>query len=675
MSNNLDKSVIKAKITELVDALNYHNYRYYVLDDPEISDAEYDRLMRELLSLETEHPDLVSPDSPTQRVGGQRSEAFEPVTHAQPMLSLDNSLNEEEIVEFDKRIKRALGNSHDIEYVCEPKLDGLAVELVYENGRLTTASTRGDGMIGENVSQNMRTIKSVPLKLLPINGDFPERLDVRGEVILGNSAFEKLNRQREENGEPTFANPRNAAAGSLRQLDPGITASRPLDMYCYGVGEFSGLDLTSQWDVLQTLKALGLKTNPLTKKAVGIEQVKDFHQEMLERRESLAYEIDGIVVKVNDITLQQQLGVKTKSPRWAIAYKFPARQETTKVLDIIAQVGRTGALTPVAIMQPVNVGGVIVSRATLHNQDEIDRKDVRVGDWVVVQRAGDVIPEVVKVITAKRTGDEKKYTLPKTCPVCGSETIRIEGEAAQRCINLACPAQVKERIYHFASKGAMDIDGLGVRLVDQLVETGRVKDVADLYDLTVEHIARLERMATKSAENLINAIENSKKQPLNRILFALGIRFVGEHVARVLIRAFKDFDHLAKASKDDLMAIHEIGPQVAESIADFFASPDNLKVIERLRRAGVEMRSIEEKATKQHLKDKTIVFTGSLETMTRKEAQTITENLGGRAVSSVSKNTDFVVVGENAGSKAAKAQELGITMLTETEFRKMAGLD
>lgn len=663
------------RIQQLVEQLNYHNHRYYVLDDPEISDAEYDRLMKELIALEKEYPLFVQPDSPTQRVGGRRADAFDPVIHAVPMLSLDNSLNEDEILEFDERTKRALGYTDDIEYICEPKLDGLAVELVYENGLLSVASTRGDGTVGENVTQNIRTIKSVPLKLTPINGRVPDRLDVRGEVIFNIKDFQALNRQREENGEPTFANPRNAAAGSLRQLDPTITASRPLDIYCYGLGQVSGLTLDSQWDVLQTFKALGLKINPLIQKVVGIEAVKKYHQEIMERRSTLPYDIDGVVVKVNDVQLQNQLGIKTKSPRWAIAYKFPAQQEITQIQDIIVQVGRTGALTPVAQMLPVNVGGVLVSRATLHNQDEIDRKDVRIGDWVIIQRAGDVIPEVVKVITSKRTGGEQPYKLPEACPVCGSETIRIEGEAVQRCINLSCPAQVKERIFHFASKGAMDIDGLGTKLVDQLVDNGLIHNVGDIYFLTKEQLAGLERMAEKSADNLIKAINESRSRSLDRVLFALGIRFVGEHVAKVLVRAFHSFDELGKASRDDLMAVHEIGPQVAESVVDFFASEENLAVIERLRQGGVEMKPFEDQSAEKILDGKTLVFTGSLQSFTRKEAETITENLGGRAASSVSKNTDYVIVGENAGSKAAKARELGITILTEAEFREMAGLD
>ncbi|MBN1561066.1 NAD-dependent DNA ligase LigA [candidate division KSB1 bacterium] len=661
------------RMKTLVETLNYHNRRYYVLDDPEISDADYDRLMRELLALERKYPELILPESPTQRVGGGRADLFEPVTHALPMLSLDNSLNEEEIAEFDERTRRTLGDGHDIEYVCEPKLDGLAVELVYENGFLTIASTRGDGAVGENVTQNIRTIKSIPLKLAAVDGQTPQRLDVRAEVILGILEFTELNRQREDGGEATFANPRNAAAGSLRQLDPTITASRPLDIYCYGVGHYAGITFTSQWHVLQIFKQLGLKTNPLIQKVVGIEQVKKYHQQMMERRTTLPYDIDGIVVKVNDLQRQRLLGIKAKSPRWAIAYKFPPRQEITRITDIIAQVGRTGVLTPVAIMSPVNVGGVEVSRATLHNQDEIDRKDIRIGDWVVIERAGDVIPKVVKVIDSRRTGQEAKYSLPRTCPACGSQTIRIEGEAAQRCINLSCPAQTKERIYHFASKGAMDIDGLGSKLVDQLVEKGYIKDVADIYFLKKATLVNLQRMADKSAENLLNAIHESKSRSLDRVLFALGIRFVGEHVAKVLVRAFKSIDRLATASREELMAIHEIGPQVAQSVVDFFAAEHNLKVIERLRQGGVEMRPPQESA--KILAGKTLVFTGALRTLTRQQARTLTEELGGRAASSVSKNTDFVVLGEDAGAKAAKARELGVPLLSEEEFRKMAGLN
>ena len=663
---------VQEQIEKLRQAINYHNYRYYVLDDPQISDAEYDRLMRELLRLEQENPQLVTPDSPTQRVGGSRLEAFEPAPHTLPMLSLDNALNDGEMAEFDERTRRSLGVDA-VEYVCEPKLDGLAVELVYENGRLTLASTRGDGLVGEKVTQNIRTIKSVPLMLLT-SGNPPQRLEVRGEVILGIEAFEKLNRERAQKGEPTFSNPRNAAAGSLRQLDPQITAERPLDLFCYGVGQFEGLELYSQWQLLQQLARLGFKVNPFVRLCQGLRAVKGYHLEMLQRRSTLPYEIDGIVVKVNSFDQQATLGVKTKSPRWAIAFKFPARQETTQVLDIIVQVGRTGALTPVAVMKPVQIGGVEVSRATLHNQDEIDRKDVRIGDWVVVQRAGDVIPEIVQVIDSKRTGAEKKFVLPFHCPVCGSETVRLEGEAVQRCINASCPAQVKERIYHFASKNAMDIEGLGEKMVEQLVDAGLVHDVADLYTLRKEQLVTLERMGDKSAENLLQAIEASKSRPLDRLLFGLGIRFVGEHIARVLVRAFNSIDALARATKEELQAVHEIGPQAAESIIDYFASPQNLSLIQRLQAFGVNMAPKQEQTVAKPLAGKTIVFTGTLSTLSRKEAQDLAESLGARAASSVSKKTDFVVAGAEAGSKLTQARKLGVEILTEDEFRKLAGL-
>ena len=662
----------KKRIQELRDLIHYHNYRYYVLDDPEISDAEYDRLMRELMELEKEHPELITPDSPTQRVGAPPLEAFETVEHAIPMLSLDNAFDDTEMIEFDQRVKKGLNTTADIEYVCEPKLDGLAVELVYVDGIFTIGSTRGDGYTGENVTQNLKTIKSIPLKLLNPNGKIPERLEVRGEVIMGIKEFEELNREREENGEPPFANPRNAAAGSLRQLDSSITASRPLDIYCYGIGQVVGVSFKTHLESLEALKKYGFKVNPHIRKCLGIQEVLKYHEEMLELREKLPYEIDGIVVKVNDFSFQERLGVRTRSPRWAIAYKFPARQEVTQIVDIIAQVGRTGVLTPVAIMKPVNVGGVEVSRATLHNQDEIDRKDVRIGDWVVVQRAGDVIPEVVKVIKSRRTGQEKPYRLPDKCPVCGSKTVRLEGEVAVRCINIACPAQVKERIYHFASKRAMDIDGLGEKLIDQLVDKGLVKDVSDIYFLTKEQLAGLERMADKSAENILAAIEASKKRSLDRLLYALGIRFVGEHIARVLVKAFGSLENLAKATEEDLMQINEIGPQVAQSVVDFFSREENWRIIERLKQAGVQVEPVKEQQS-NILEGKTFVFTGALKSFTRDEAERIVEELGGRAASSVSRKTDYVVAGESPGSKLDRARALGVTVIDEEEFKKMIG--
>ncbi len=665
---------IHEKLLSLRDQLHYHSYRYYVLDDPEISDAEYDRLFRELEALEAQHPELITPDSPTQRVGAKPAESFETYRHTLPMLSLDNALNEEEFLAFDERTKRALGTTAVLEYVCEPKLDGLAVELVYTNGTLTAGATRGDGFVGENVTQNIKTVKSIPLKLLPHKNVIPNRLEVRGEVILGIKEFEQLNRSREENGESAFANPRNAAAGSLRQLDSKITASRPLDMFCYGLGQVTGLTFTTHWQILHTCKEFGLKVNPNIRKCTGADQVLKYYGDISAMRDSLPYEIDGVVIKVNDLTLQEKLGVRSRSPRWAIAYKFPARQETTQILDIIAQVGRTGVLTPVAVMKPVNIGGVEVSRATLHNQDEIDRKDVRVGDWVVVQRAGDVIPEVVQVIKSKRSGNEKAYKLPEKCPICGSETVRPEGEAARRCVNVSCPAQLKERIFHFASKRAMDIDGLGSKLVDQLVEKGLVKNVADLYFLDKEQLASLERMAEKSADNLLEAIEASRHRSLDRLLFALGIRFVGEHVARVIVKAFGSLEKIENASEEELTAIFEVGPQVAKSVVEFFSKPENREIIDRLRAGGVEIREEAVEETQGLLEGKTLVFTGALQTLSRHEAQDLVEKLGGRASSSVSKQTDFVVIGENPGSKAEKAVNLGVRVLTEDEFRQMAGL-
>ena len=663
---------VTRRLYELYDVLNYHNYRYYVLDDPEISDAEYDKLMRELLDIEKHHPELVSADSPSQRVGAAPLPAFETVAHTVAMLSLDNALNEAELLDFDQRTRKALGSASSVEYVCEPKLDGLAIELVYINGLLSLGSTRGDGVTGENVTQNLKTIKSIPLRLMETQRKAPARLEVRGEVILGIKAFENLNRQREEAGEPVFANPRNAAAGSLRQLNSSITATRPLDIYCYGIGRAEALSFETHLDTLQAFRQYGLKVNPQVQLCRGIHEAIEYYERMKEMRETLPYEIDGVVVKVNSIAQQRQLGIKSRSPRWAIAYKFPAREETTRILDIDAQVGRTGALTPVAIMEPVIVGGVEVSRATLHNQDEIDRKDICIGDWVVIQRAGDVIPKVVKVITSKRSGNEQPYKLPDKCPSCGSRTVRPIGDAAQRCINLSCPAQVKERIFHFASKRAMNIDGLGDKLIDQLVDKGLVRDVSDLYYLTKEQLAGLERMADKSAENIINAIQESRKRSLDRLVFGLGIRFVGEHVARVLVNAFGSLEKLSRASESELEEIYEIGPQLARSIVDFFAQKDNHEIIERLIAGGVDIRAAATTGMKSDLlAGKTVVFTGALTQFTRQEAEELVESLGGRAASSVSKNTDYVVVGDSPGSKAAKAKELGVTILTETEFKKI----
>ena len=661
---------IKKRVEKLREEIEYHNYRYYILDQPEISDAQYDRLMRELEKLEKDYPELRSPNSPTQRVGASPLEEFEIVRHTIPMLSLANAFDETEARDFDKRVKKFLGTSEEVEYVAEPKFDGLAIELVYERGQFVVGSTRGDGVNGENITQNLRTIKTIPLQLIRKEIPVPDRLEVRGEAIMQLKKFKELNRKREEIGEPPFANPRNAAAGSVRQLDPKITAERPLETYLYGLGEVRGWTFKTQWEVLKTLPKWGLRTNPHVRKCKGIEEVLDYYHEMNEKRETLPYEIDGTVIKVNRFDLQVRLGEIARSPRWALAFKFQPKQETTKILDIKVQVGRTGVLTPVAVMEPVKVGGVEVSRATLHNQDEIDKKDVRVGDTVVIQRAGDVIPEVVEVIPSKRKGTEKKFKMPSKCPVCGAEVVKEE--AIHRCIGLDCPAQLKGRIRHFASKRAMDIEGLGVKLIDQLVDKGLVKDVADIYYIKKEQLIELERMADKSAQNIIDAIEKSKTKPLSKFLYALGIRHVGETTAEDLARHFPRLDDFFDLSEEDLMEVEGIGPEVAASVYQFFRDKKNRESIDLLKKAGVKV--IEPKAKeKGKLAGKTFLFTGALKTLERDEARTLVESLGGMTASSVSKKVDFVVVGEDPGSKFDKAKELGIKTLTEEEFKKMIG--
>jgi DNA ligase (NAD+) len=661
---------IKKRVEKLREEIEYHNHCYYVLDQPEISDAQYDRLMRELEKLEEQYPELRTPNSPTQRVGAPPLEEFEIVRHTIPMLSLANAFDEAEAKDFDKRVKKFLGTAVDVEYVTEPKLDGLAVELVYERGQFMVGSTRGDGVNGENITQNLRTIKTIPLQLIRKEIPVPERLEVRGEVIMQLKKFRDFNRKREEMGEPLFANPRNAAAGSVRQLDSKITAERPLEIYCYGIGEVRGRIFKTHWEILQTLSKWGLRINSTIRKCKHIEEVIEYYHEVNEKREKLPYEIDGIVIKVDRLDLQTRLGEISRSPRWALAFKFQPKQETTKILDIIVQVGRTGALTPVAVMEPVKVGGVEVSRATLHNQDEIDKKDVRVGDSVVIQRAGDVIPEVVQVIESKRTGREKKFKMPSKCPVCGAEVIKEE--AIHRCIGLDCPAQLKGRIKHFASKRAMDIEGLGVKLIDQLVDKGLIKDVADIYYISKEDLIELERMADKSAQNIIDAIEASKTKPLSKFLYALGIRHVGETTAEDLARRFTRLDDFFRLSEEDLTEVEGIGPEVSASVYQFFRDKKNKESIERLKKAGVTV--IEPKAKgKGKLAGKTFVFTGALKTFGRDEARNIVESMGGMTASSVSKKVDFVVVGEDPGSKFDKAKQLGIKTLTEEEFKKMVG--
>ncbi len=663
----------KARMEELRRALHYHNYRYYVLDSPEISDAQYDAMFRELEELERAYPQWITPESPTQRVGAPPLEKFATVEHAQPMLSLANAFNDQEARDFDERVRRFLRITEPIEYVVEPKMDGVAVELVYLEGVLHTGSTRGDGIRGEDVTLNIRTIKSIPLRLLenqPRAPKVPERLDVRGEVYMSLEDFKALNQRRRQAGEPLFANPRNAAAGSLRQLDSSITAQRPLDMFAYGVGEVRGVSFETHWEALQSLRAWGLKVNPLVHLCTGIEEAIRRYQELLEMRHELPYEADGAVFKVNSLTLQRSLGEISRSPRWAIAFKFPSTRETTVVRKIQVQVGRTGVLTPVAILEPVRVGGVQVSRATLHNQDEVERKDVREGDTVWVQRAGDVIPEIVEVLLERRPPEAKPFQMPRECPVCGSIVERLEGEAAHRCMGISCPAKLKESILHFASKRAMDIDGLGEKLVNQLVDKGLVKSVDDLYRLSHQQLASLERMAEKSASNLMEAIEKSKEIPLERFYYALGIRHVGEHLARVLAKHFPEAGQLMEASQEELTKLRDVGPKVAQSIVSFFREPQNRKVVERL--LGMGVRPLAPQASMlSPLEGKTVVFTGALSSMTRFEAQSLVERLGGKASSSVSSRTDLVVAGPGAGSKLQEARRLGVKVISEKEFLAM----
>lgn len=663
---------LKQQLEQLRQVLEHHNYRYYVLDDPEITDAEYDRLLRELIAIENQHPEWITPDSPSQRVGAPPLQVFATVQHTLPMLSLDNSLDEAEMREFNQRTRRLLDTTEEIEYLCEVKLDGLAVELIYEKGLLAIGATRGDGIYGEEITRNLKTIASIPLRLRSTAAAIPERLEVRGEAIMPLREFRRLNQSRLEEGEPPFANPRNAAAGSLRQLDSTITAGRRLDFYPYGIGVCSAPLPQTHNQLLQWFAILGFKTNPLAKICTGIEAVIAYHRDMMEQRDTLGYEIDGIVVKVNDLAKQERMGIRSRSPRWAIAYKFPAREEITRVENIIAQVGRTGVLTPVAVLDPVRIGGVTVSRSTLHNQDEVDRLDVRIGDWVVIQRAGDVIPKIVRVIRERRDGSEIPYILPDRCPACGSHTIQSPGEVAWRCVNLSCPAQLKERILHFASKGGMDIEGMGEKLIDQLVEKGVVRSIADLFFLEKNQLIELERMADKSAEKLLAAIAASRQRPLDRLLFALGIRFVGEHISRVLVDAMGNLDSIMQSSVEELLAIHEIGPQVADSVVTFFAQAENRQLIVRLKAGGVQFQSMEKKRGDK-LAGKTFVVTGTLAHYSRQEIEQRIEELGGRAAASVSRKTDYVIVGENPGSKAEKARELGVPILSEEDLLNMIG--
>lgn len=661
----VDSSDVQKRILELVEIINYHNYRYHVLDDPEISDAEFDKLFAKLKELEKKYPELIPQDSPTRRVGGAPLDKFEPFRHEMPMLGLDNVEDETSFMEFHDRVVRGLEGAK-VEYVTEPKYDGVSIELVYENGVLVAGATRGDGEVGENVTANVKTIRTIPLRLLPNTG-WPFLLEVRGEVLLNLRNFEKLNNEQIEAGGKVFANPRNAAAGSLRQLDPKITASRPLEIFCWGVGSPPD-GVTKQDELLQAYKRWGLRVSDLWKLCKDPKEVVDYYNEILSSREQLPYEIDGVVVKVNNFAQQRALGIRSRSPRWAVAFKFPPREEFSVILDIEAQVGRTGIITPVARLKPVKVSGVMVQNATLHNQDEIDKKKIRIGDTVVVRRAGDVIPEVVKVIESKRTGNEIPYRIPNKCPSCGSQVVREEGEVAYRCVNLSCPAQLVEKIKHFASRNAMDIEGLGDKLVKQMFDKGLVKTPADIYDLKKEQIAELERMGDKSAQNIIDAIERSKNTTLPRFIFALGIRHVGEHVAKVLAGAFGSIDTLMKATEEELLKVYEVGPEVARSVREFFSRVENKEAVERLMDAGIKFKQ-DESGVPKNLQGKTFVLTGALKSFTREEAKEEIEKRGGRVASSVSKKTDYVVVGEDPGSKFDKAKELGVKILKEDEFK------
>jgi DNA ligase (NAD+) len=668
----MDKAAdVAARIDELREELHRHNYLYYVLNRPEISDAEYDRLYRELARLEEAHPELVTPDSPTQGPGGRRAEAFAPVEHLAAMLSLDNALRAEDLREFEARIARALPGTR-FDYVCEPKIDGLGVALLYERGRFTRGATRGDGRVGEDITQNLRTIKAIPSTLHgPLKA--APKLEVRGEVYMSTEAFAELNERLEEAGKPTFANPRNAAAGSVRQKDPAITANRPLAIFVYHVSHLEGPALSSHWETLQALDKSGFRVTPASKHCRDMDAVVEYCRQMEAERDQLGYEADGVVVKVNDLEQQRRLGVTAHHPRWAIAYKFAARQATTRVLGITINVGKTGALTPTAQLEPVELAGVTVSNVSLHNEDEVKKKDVRVGDTVLIERAGDVIPYLVQVVTARRPPDARPFEMPQECPVCKAKAFRPEGEAIWRCTNSACPAQLKERLFHFGSRRAMDIEHLGESVIGQLVDREMVRDFADLYGLTVEELAGLERLAEKSARNLVDAIEASKTRGLARLLNGLGIRMVGERAAQLLASRFGNVDKLMAASEDEINEIYGIGPEIARSVWSFFAEPRNRKIIERLRQAGVVMKEEGAGEGPRTLEGKTFVLTGGLRKLTRDQAKDLVIRLGGRVIGSVSKKTDYVVVGEDPGSKAEDARRLGVRMLDEAGFLQLVG--
>ena len=660
----LTEEKAEKKIKALREKIREHEYKYFVLDDPSISDVEFDQLMQRLIKLEEDFPELVTEDSPTQRVGGEVLDEFEKVEHSSPMLSLDNAFDAGELKEFDKRVQKNL-SGEDYQYVVEHKIDGLSAVMRYNNGSLELGATRGNGEVGEDITKNMKTIRALPLKI-----EEKAELELRGEIYLPKSEFKRLNKKRLENDESPFANPRNAAAGSVRQLDSKIAAQRSLSILIYDLISHSGREFETHLEVFSYLKEQGFNVN-WHQSAADIESVIEICKHWQQERESLDFEIDGLVIKINNLALREKLGSTTRSPRWAIAYKFPPQQKTTKIKDIEISLGRTGALTPTAILVPVELAGSTVSRATLHNEDEIERKDIRIGDTALVQKAGDVIPEVVKVIKEERDGSEKEFEMPDNCPVCGSEVIRPDGEAVTRCTNISCPAQRKERILHFVSRDAMDIDGVGPALIEQLLENNLIEDYADLYFLKQSHLKDLERMGEKSSQNVIEAIEASKDREFFRVLYALGIRYVGIGAARILAKNFDSIEEIKKVSAKELETIDEIGPVIAKSIVGFFKERHNRDLLSRLKQAGIRLEKKKEQREQKFLDGLKFVFTGSLDNYTRAEVKDLVEKAGGRSVSSVSSKTDYLVTGNNPGSKYDKAQELGIEILNETQFKEM----
>jgi len=664
---------IEKKIESLREQIRHHEYRYYVLDDPELSDADFDRLMGELKKLEAEHPDLVTLDSPTQRVGGKPREGFVKVQHSSPMLSLDNAYTEDELRNWERRVHELSGRK-DIEYVCELKLDGMSLALVYENGQLARGVTRGDGATGEDVTGNVRTVRSIPLSISKEKlkkAGIPPSFEVRGEMLMPLAAFKKMNEEREKQGLSQFANPRNATAGTVRQLEPSITAQRRLDFFAYALLVNGSIYFDRHWKTLDALHAAGFKVNSLRRCAKNFDELWNFIQHEEKKREQLPYEIDGIVIKVDSTPLQRELGFTGKAPRWAIAYKYAARGGITQIDNIFVQVGRTGKLTPVAALKPVPIGGTTVSRATLHNMDEIERLGVKIGDWVEVERGGDVIPKVIRVLDDKdHARGNKIFHMPERCPVCGGQVVRTEGEADHRCVNANCPAKLRESILHFASRGVMNIDGLGEALVNQLTDRGMVKDVADLYKLSKADLLKLERMGDKSAQNVLDEIQRSKKLPLERVIYGLGIRFVGERTAQFLAEHFGSLDSIVNASEEELQEVEEVGPRIANSIVEFFAEPRNRQLVDELRGAGLTFRG-KKKERGTQLAKKTFVLTGTLAHYTRDEAKKLIEDAGGRVSGSVSKKTDYVLAGADAGSKLDNARELGVAVINESDLDRL----